>query len=198
LVVDDDRASVVHVQTLLENAGHITLTAATGEEALRTARKQAPLVVLLEIDLPDLNGYEVCRALRDELGQAVAIAFVSGVRTKTFDVSSGLLAGADDYLVKPCDPSELLGRVGALVRRVAGDKQEAIADSGNLTSRELQVLQLLSDGLDQTEIAQKLSISRKTVGVHIEHILGKLRVHSRAQAVAAAYRDHLVAVPTST
>jgi DNA-binding NarL/FixJ family response regulator len=192
LIADDDEAFVARVQTLLESAGYRTVTAATGEDALRLGREQAPLVILLEIELPDLNGYEVCRALRDELGRAVAIAFVTGARTETCDVSSGLLAGADDYLVKPCDPSELLARVGALVRRVTADKQDAIIDSGKLTRRELQILQLLSDGLDQTDIAQRLSIARKTVGVHIEHILEKLRVHSRAQAVAAAYLKHLV------
>jgi DNA-binding NarL/FixJ family response regulator len=194
LVVDDDKAFVARAQTLLENAGYSTLTAATGDAALRVGREQAPLVVLLEVELPDLNGYEVCRALRDELGQAVAIAFVSRSRTETFDISSGLLAGADDYLVKPCDPSELLARVGALLRRVAADKQgaTATADPSNLTRRELEILQLLSDGFDQKDIAQRLWISRKTVGVHIEHILKKLHVHSRAQAVAAAYRERLV------
>lgn len=187
LVVDDDELFVDSVCTLLDAAGYRSVAAATGEEALRIAREQAPLVVLLDIQLPKLNGYEVCRALREEFGRALAVAFVSGTRTEAVDVSSGLHVGADDYLVKPCDPSVLVARVAALMRRV----QPNGANHRNLTSREVEVLRLLSDGLEQKAIAGRLSISPKTVAIHIEHILGKLHVHSRAQAVAVAYREEL-------
>ena len=187
LVVDDDDLFVDSVCTLLDAAGYRSVAAATGEEALRIAREEAPLVVLLDIQLPKLNGYEVCRALREEFGRALAVAFVSGTRTEAVDVSSGLHVGADDYLVKPCDPSELVARVAALMRRV----QPNGANHRNLTSREAEVLRLLSDGLEQKAIAGRLSISPKTVAIHIEHILGKLHVHSRAQAVAVAYREDL-------
>jgi DNA-binding NarL/FixJ family response regulator len=187
LVVDDDELFVDSVCTLLDAAGYRSVAAATGEEALRIAREQAPLVVLLDIQLPKLNGYEVCRALREEFGRTLAVAFVSGTRTEAVDVSSGLHVGADDYLVKPCDPSELVARVAALMRRV----QPNGANHRNLTSREVEVLRLLSDGLEQKAIAGRLSISPKTVAIHIEHILGKLHVHSRAQAVAVAYREDL-------
>jgi DNA-binding NarL/FixJ family response regulator len=187
LVVDDDELFVDSVCSLLDAAGYRSVAATTGEEALRIAREQAPLVVLLDIQLPKLNGYEVCRALREEFGRALAVAFVSGTRTEAVDVSSGLHVGADDYLVKPCDPSVLVARVAALMRRV----QPNGANHRNLTSREVEVLRLLSDGLEQKAIAGRLSISPKTVAIHIEHILGKLHVHSRAQAVAVAYREEL-------
>jgi DNA-binding NarL/FixJ family response regulator len=192
LVVDDDLLFVRFISTLLESAGYRTLTASSGEEGLALARQHSPEVVLLDIQLPRLNGYEVCRALRNEMGDAVAIAFVSGSRTETIDISAGLLVGADDFLVKPCDPSELLARVGALRRRVRSENGNGGASSRSLTTRELEILRLLSEGLNQKEIAKTLSISPKTVGVHIEHILGKLDVHSRAQAVAAAYRENLL------
>jgi DNA-binding NarL/FixJ family response regulator len=187
LVVDDDELFVASVCTLLDAAGYRSVAAATGEEALRIAREQTPAVVLLDIQLPKLNGYEVCRALREEFGRTLAVAFVSGTRTEPVDVSSGLHVGADDYLVKPCDPSELVARVAALMRRV----QPNGANHRNLTTREVEVLRLLSDGLEQKAIAGRLSISPKTVAIHIEHILGKLHVHSRAQAVAVAYREDL-------
>jgi DNA-binding NarL/FixJ family response regulator len=187
LVVDDDDLFVDSVCTLLDAAGYRSVAAATGEEALRIAREQTPAVVLLDIQLPKLNGYEVCRALREEFGRTLAVAFLSGTRTEAVDVSSGLHVGADDYLVKPCDPSELVARVAALMRRV----QPNGANHRNLTTREIEVLRLLSDGLEQKAIAGRLSISPKTVAIHIEHILGKLHVHSRAQAVAAAYREEL-------
>lgn len=192
LIADGDQAFVASTHTLLENAGYRTLAAATGEEALKIAREDGPLVVLLDIELPVLNGYEVCRVLRNEFGPTVAIAFVSGTRTGPVDISSGLLAGADDYVVKPFDSCELLARVAALMRRVTAGHPIATSSPNNLTSRELEVLRLLADGLDQAAIAQRLSITPRTVGAHIEHILGKLGVHSRAQAIAAAYRQQLV------
>jgi DNA-binding NarL/FixJ family response regulator len=195
LIVDDDGAFVACVRTLLESAGFSTLTAATGDEALKIAQEEAPLAVLLDIQLPGLNGYEVCHALRDQLGTSVAIAFVSGARTEAIDISSGLLAGADDYIVKPFEPSELVARIGVLVRRVRRESDEASLQARDLTGREFEILGLLADGLDQSEIAERLSISPKTVGTHLEHILGKLGVHSRAQAVAAAYRQQLIRTP---
>jgi two-component system nitrate/nitrite response regulator NarL len=197
LVVDDDELFVEYVRTLLEDVGFRTLTAATGEDALRIARSFAPLVVLLDIRLPGLNGYEVCRALRDEFGQAMGIVFVSGSRTAAEDISSGLLLGADDYVVKNCHPRELVARTRALARRVEAGGAAATPGSRNLTRRELQILRLLADGIDERGIAAKLSISSKTVAIHIEHVLTKLDVHSRAQAVAAAYRERLVAAPSA-
>ena len=191
LIAASDEALVACVRSLLESAAYRTLTAATGEEALRIARQEKPRVVLLEIELPALNGYQVCRALRDDFGHQVAIAFVSGTRTGAVDISAGLLFGADDYVVRPFESAELLARVAALMRRVAPERQ-APAPVDNLTSREVEILSLLAQGLTQTDIARDLSISPRTVGAHIEHILGKLGVHSRAQAVAAAYRQQLI------
>jgi DNA-binding NarL/FixJ family response regulator len=192
LVVDDDALFVQYVRNLLEGVGYATLSAANGAEALRHARAHSPLVVLLDIRLPSLNGYEVCRALRDEFARAIGIAFLSGTRTAAEDVSSGLLLGADDYIVKSVDPRELVARTTALARRIAALPHAASARR-RLTARELEVLRHLAGGLDEREIAGVLSITPKTVAVHIEHVLTKLDVHSRAQAVAAAYREHLVA-----
>jgi DNA-binding NarL/FixJ family response regulator len=194
LVVDDDRAFSEFVRLVLESAGYETLEAATGEDALRIASDRSPLVVLLDIVLPKLNGYEVCQRLREMLGGTTAIVFVSGARTDPVDVASGLLVGADDYMVKPVDPDELVARVGALSRRVQGARSDGDGTDtlSKLTPREMEILELLADGRSQRDMAQLLSISPRTVGLHIEHILAKLDVHSRTQAVAAAYRRNLL------
>ncbi len=194
LVVDDDRAFSKFLRLVLERAGYETLEATSGEDALRIARDCSPVVVLLDIVLPRLNGYEVCHGLRKMLGDTAAIVFISGARTDPVDVASGLLVGADDYMVKPVDPDELVARVGALARRVQGMRSDGngTGTAPKLTPRETEILEMLADGCSQRDMAQLLSISPKTVGLHIEHILGKLDVHSRTQAVAAAYRRNLV------
>jgi DNA-binding NarL/FixJ family response regulator len=189
LVVDDDSGSRELMSSLLHQAGFSTLSAKTGEEAIAAMRRSRPDLVLLDVRLPGLSGYEICRQLRDEFGEDVAIVFVSGERTDDLDRTAGLLVGADDYVVKPFSPDELLARV----RRRIGASPSAGGPNGTvLTRREQQVLRLLAEGRGQKEIAAELVISSKTVGAHIQHILGKLDVHSRAQAVAQAYRRGLL------
>jgi DNA-binding NarL/FixJ family response regulator len=155
-----------------------------------------------------VTGYEVCRGLRDAYGDSVSIMFVSGARAEPLDRIAGFLIGADDYVLKPFDPEELLNRARALLRRRPGSsprptlRKDALATSV-LTSREREVLVLLARGRSQGQIAAELVISAKTVATHIQRILAKLGVHSRAQAVSVAYRERLVgdtdshAVPTA-
>jgi DNA-binding NarL/FixJ family response regulator len=142
------------------------------------------------VKLPDISGHEVCRRLREFHGEALPIVFLSGVKTDDLDRTAGLLLGADDYLVKPIEAGDFLARI----RRVALRSGALFAPSDanpvrdKLTPRERQVLQMLSDGLSQNDIATALVISPKTVGTHLQHVLSKLEVHSRTQAVAIANR----------
>jgi DNA-binding NarL/FixJ family response regulator len=194
LVADGNDHDRRHAVRHLREAGYAVRGAVSGEDALRQAAAECPAAVVLEVRLPDLTGYEVCRRLRGSLG-AVPIVFVSRDRTEPSDVVAGLLVGADDYLAKPYVPDELLARVRAVVRRAStpGEQAPELADSGDLTRREQQVLRLLGEGLEPADIAERLVISPKTVAGHIEQILKKLEVHSRAAAVALAYRKGLVA-----
>jgi DNA-binding NarL/FixJ family response regulator len=186
LIVDDDPAMRELLSSLLDQAGLSTRQAATGEEALADARKERPRLVLLDVRLPGVSGYEVCRELRERYGEQLPIVFLSGERVESFDRAAGLLLGADDFVVKPFAPDELLARVRRLVARFTPATEEA--DRQKLTRREAEVLHLLANGLAQPEIAKELVISPKTVSSHIQHILAKLGVHSRAQAVAAVHR----------
>jgi two-component system, OmpR family, response regulator MprA len=190
LIVDEDADVRRDTSTVLQRVGYETCEVAGGEAAMEAARHRRPALVVLETRLADICGYELCRALRHEFGDGLPIMFVSGDRTEPSDRVAGLLIGADDYLVKPFDFDELVARVRALLRRSGA---AAPPHTSNLTSRELEVLRLLAEGLRREEIANRLVVSPNTVGTHIEHIFTKLGVHNRAQAVAAAYRDELVA-----
>jgi DNA-binding NarL/FixJ family response regulator len=194
LVVDDDEGCRELISTLLGRAGFTTVMAANGAEAMESARRHLPGIVLLDVRLPDVSGYEICHQLREEFGNRLAIVFLSGERTEAFDLAAGLLIGADDYVIKPFSADELLAR---LRRRLP--RREASSEAFDLTKRELQVLGLLSAGRSQKEIATDLIISSKTVAAHVQHILGKLGVHSRTQAVAQAYRRGMLnGHPTQT
>jgi DNA-binding NarL/FixJ family response regulator len=192
LVIDDDDDFRTFVAGLLRGAGHQVDEAATGSDALARVRAARPSLVVLDVHLPDISGYEVCRELRDEFGDLLPIIFVSGERTESYDRVSGLLLGADDYLVKPFAADELLARVRRLLARSA--QGEAVRRSYDLTPRELEIMELLATGHSQTAIAQQLVLSEKTVATHIQHILPKLGVHSRAEAVAFAHRQGLINV----
>jgi DNA-binding NarL/FixJ family response regulator len=187
LVVDDDEGVRQLMCSALCMAGFVVDAVGRGEEALEFAETQEFEVAVLDIRLPGISGYGVCRELRRRFGNAVGIVFVSGERVESFDRVAGLLIGADDYLTKPFAPEELVERV----RRLRGERANGSRKSP-LTSRELDVLRLLAEGLEQHGIAERLVISPKTVATHIEHILAKLGVHSRAQAIALAFREDLL------
>lgn len=187
LIADEDASLRTLVSRALTDAGYETYEAATGEEALEVAHCARPALVVLDVRLPGICGYEVCHRLKAEFGTRLPILFVSSLR-RSSDRLAGLLIGADDHLRKPLLPDELLARVRALLRR-----SKAVPRAGAaLTCREEEVLHLLTEGLDQTEIGRRLLISPRTVGTHIEHLLHKLDAHSRAQAVAIAYREGLI------
>ncbi len=188
LVVEDDESLRRHICDVLSKAGFETVDAATGDAALSLARARRPQAAVLDVCLPGLSGYEVCHTLKGEW-PGLPVLFISGERVESFDRVAGLLIGADDYLVKPFAEDELLARLRALIRRSKPPPRRPLH---GLTRRELEVLRRLADGHNQTAIASELVISPKTVGTHIEHIFQKLGVRSRAQAVAAAYRENLV------
>jgi DNA-binding NarL/FixJ family response regulator len=192
LVIDDDKCMRQVMDAALGLGGFTVTTAATGEEGLELAATIDPDVVVLDVHLPGISGYAVCAELRRRVGEAIAILFVSGERTEPFDRVAGLLIGGDDYLTKPFAPDELLERVRLLLRRVHKVNGARALVSAPLTPRESDVLRMLAEGLDQSAVAGRLVISPRTVETHIEHILTKLGVHSRAQAVALAYREDLL------
>ena len=167
----------------LTQVGYAARQVSTAGEALEAARQDPPRMVVLEVCLAELCGYELCRELRDEFGDGLPIVFVSAARAESHDRVAGFLVGGDDFLVKPFAVDEFVARVRRLLERAEG---RTVFDSA-LTPRELEVLTLVAAGLARVEIARRLFISPKTVGTHIERIFRKLGVHTRAQAVSFAY-----------
>ena len=189
LIADSDPHFRRSAALTLAVTGLLVREATTGREALVAAANEDVVLVVLEVRFEDMSGYEVCRQLRDERGDGLPILFVSKDRTEIFDCVAGLLVGADDYLTKPVSPDELSARVRRHLQRAAASA--AMPDSV-LTVREREVLALLAEGLSPVEIGGELAISPKTVATHVEHIYAKLGVHTRAQAVAQAFRLSLV------
>ena len=191
LVVDDDAGTRALVRSVLERGSFEVEEAETGPDAVAAGRRRRPDLVVLDVQLPGMSGYEIFRELRDEHGEDLPVVFLSGERTESLDRVAGLVLGAEDYLVKPFDPGELLVRL----RRLLDRAPRAAAAPGpryRLTTREQEVLSLVAEGLGPAEIARTLVISPKTAATHIQNVLGKLGVNNRSQAVAVAHREGLV------
>jgi DNA-binding NarL/FixJ family response regulator len=191
LIVDDAAGFRLFVADLLSRANIPAVQARLGEEALELAASSRPTAVLLDVSLPDIDGFEVCRELRDRFGDSLPVIFISGERVEAHDRAAGLLLGGDDYLVKPVQPDELLARVRRAIARTRErkDERQGSRPRDELTARELEVLRMLARGLDPPAIAKQLVISPKTVSSHLQSVMAKLGVHSRAHAVARAYDD---------
>ena len=130
LVVDDDVKTVELVKLYLNRDGYKVLTAYNGVEALRLARESHPDLIVLDLMLPGIDGFEVCRTLRDE--SDVPIIMLTA-RTTDQDKLTGLGLGADDYVTKPFSPKELAARIRAVLRRLPGERGPAEIKRGEIT-----------------------------------------------------------------
>ncbi len=146
LVVDDDAPSVKMISFLLREEGYEVITADNGLAALELIDREVPDLVVLDVMMPHLDGFEVCRRIRQR--QNVPIIFLSA-KGETVDKVTGLELGADDYLAKPFEPSELLARVKAVTRRVealAGEDTQSLLAVGDLTLDPLTNEAIFADG----------------------------------------------------
>jgi DNA-binding response OmpR family regulator len=130
LVVDDDLELLGLVSFALRQAGYFALEAADGPKALEAFNGEQPDLVILDVNLPGLSGFEVCRRIRE---QASTPIMMLTVRSGEEDEVKGLDLGADDYLTKPFSPRTLLARVRALLRRGESEHKERAYPAGDLT-----------------------------------------------------------------
>lgn len=118
LIVEDERKLAQGLQAYLENSGYETLVASDGPSGLMLARRAKPDLILLDVMLPGMNGFDVCRTLRQESG--VPIIMLTA-RVEEVDTLLGLELGADDYVSKPFSPRQVVARIRAVLRRASGE-----------------------------------------------------------------------------
>ena len=119
LAVDDEVHILELISFNLKAAGYHVVTALTGEEALKRCEVERPSLVLLDIMLPGIDGFEVCRSIR-VTDKKIGIIMLTA-RSQEMDKITGLMTGADDYMTKPFSPAELTARIDALYRRIDSD-----------------------------------------------------------------------------
>ena len=122
LVVDDDLNICELLKLYLENEGYAVFTANDGQEAVDKFKNKTPDLVLLDIMLPKMDGWQVCREIRKVSSAPIIMLTAKG---ETFDKVLGLELGADDYVVKPFDAKEVMARVKAVLRRTNGEADNA-------------------------------------------------------------------------
>jgi DNA-binding NarL/FixJ family response regulator len=196
LVVDSDDETRKTVCEIGVRLGYDACALATADALHESLGGDRPALAIVEVELPGLSsGLELMTELHGRFGHDLPVILLSADRTTAHDRVAGLMLGADDYLAKPVHPGELLARIRRSLRRSGSTAQNGSVKPNaelNLSPREREILALLADGQTQTEIANALVLSPKTVSTHIQHLLAKLGVHSRAQAVAAAFKLGLV------
>ena len=198
LCVDDHplmRQGIVRILGLSKDVT-VVAEASSGEEAVQQFMKHRPDVTLMDLQLPQMNGMQAIRAIRQ--AQPDARIIVLTMYQGDEDIYQALQLGAVGYLLKDTVPESLV----RVIREVhAGNRSippeilarlDARTSHRVLTSRELQVLDLLGKGMRNKEVAAELGISEDTARAHIKSILSKLNVHDRTAALAEALRRGLI------
>jgi two-component system, NarL family, response regulator LiaR len=202
MLVDDHTMVRRGLATFLKVFDDLQLVgeADSGEAAIQLCTEVLPDVILMDMILPDMDGAASTRVIRQQFPHVQVIALTS---FKTGDlVRNALQAGAIGYLLKDVSADELVEAIRAAHAGRATLSPEAaqtLVEAANqprpglsLTERELEVLALMVDGLNNTQIAGKLIVSPSTIKSHVSNILSKLGVASRTEAVTLALRNHII------
>jgi DNA-binding response OmpR family regulator len=195
LVVEDNPDILESLQSNLEIDGYEVFVATRAAQTLALVAGQSPDLIILDIELPDGDGFSVLKELRARGNQCPVLML--SARSLEADKVQGFRLGADDYVTKPFSVMELLARISALLRRAAQATQpaavarqlsdEELRERFNLTPRQIEVARLVSEGCSNAEIAQRLQMSYFTARNHTEQIFLKLGVPGRAAIGAIMY-----------
>ena len=215
LLVEDHELYRMGLSMLLDKAEGITLVAesADGLDGIKKAREFSPDVILMDIGLPNIDGIEATQRIKDFNPDVKILIFTS--RDSENDVFEAFKAGADGYIMKGATPEQTISAIKSvyegvgwidpsIAKMVFSNLQKPSANvvtepepkksnnSYGLTERELDVLELMVEGLSNPQIADKLVITKATAKAHVHSILQKLCVSSRTQATVTAMKEGLV------
>lgn len=203
MIVDDHAMVRTGLATFLEISDGMVLVgeAINGEEAIRLCEQERPDVILMDLFMPDMDGVAATRAIRSQFPETQVIVITSFQEGDM--VQDAIQAGAISYLLKNVSMDELVNAIRAAHQGKATMAQEAIQAlvqqtshpqeiGHDLTPREMEILELLVEGLNNPEISKKLHISIGTTRTHVSNIFSKLGVTNRAEAITLALRNNLV------
>ena len=208
LLVDDQAMIRAGLRMVLESEPDLAVVAeaSNGVEAVQVGKRERPDVVLMDVRMPEMDGIEATRRLLEAAPDTRVIVVT------TFDIDDyvygALRAGASGFLLKDAPPDDLINAIRvvaggdaliapSITKRLIAEFAERREDRpvlglDDLTDRETEVLALIARGLSNAEIADELFVSETTVKTHVSHILTKLDLRDRVQAVVAAYEAGLV------
>ena len=202
-LVDDDPNLILLVKDYLEFQGYEVTTAENGKEALELLSKQVPDMIICDVMMPEMDGYTLIEKVRQDVRfNWIPVMFLSA-KGQSQDKVKGLKTGADVYMVKPFEPEELLAQVeSSLVQatRLMGRKSSISLDESNriqvpsnveLTPTETKVVQLVAQGLSNRDVADKLSVSQRTIESHVSNMLNKTNLHNRTELARWAIENSI-------
>ena len=216
LLIEDHELYRMGLSMLLDKADGITLMAeaSDGADGIKKARELSPDVILMDIGLPNIDGIEATQRIKDFNPDVKILIFTS--RDSEKDVFEAFRAGADGYIMKGATPEQTISAIKSvyegvgwidpsIAKMVFSNLQRPVLqpetrmsdvkranNSYGLTERELDVLELMVEGLSNPQIADRLVITRATAKAHVHSILQKLCVSSRTQATVTAMKEGLV------
>lgn len=206
LIADDHEIVCQGLHTMLEREPKFKIVgeARDGVEAVRAAKKLQPNVVIMDVRMPKMDGVNACQEIRQSCPQTAVLML--SVYESEAEIYSSIEAGASGYMLKDSSPQDLVSAIEAVgegqfffhpsvARKLANGfcklrktQKITVELAEKLTEREIEILKLLSKGLSNREIAEKLYISESTVKTHVTHILRKLNQSDRIHALLYAQK----------
>lgn len=196
LIIEDQPDMLENIATILEMEGYAVLTATDGSEGFDRAQEEKPDLILCDVMMPQMDGYQVLQNLRDDRTISGTPFIFLTAKGEKRDQRAGMNLGADDYLTKPVTATDLLSAVSARFERELKRPTAAFAPDFSspaplqskfgLTPREAEVLLWVAQGKSNPEIASILGAAESTIKVHLGHIFEKLGADNRHAAAVAA------------